>query len=225
MAHMLVVKNREMKDCQAATARTNLCQSTMTQEFETVADQSSFETLPPDWIQLWDNKGNYPYYFNVADTNIQYDFVLVHAKIAMKVARLVEDKENKLDLSEQDAFCGVPDDVCSAYRNTIISLDQVPSKQSSLPSKTSFGGYVNMSYSSSDEEKKRTTTMTPTTHLLLLILRPWQPRNPGQRNVARFGRSKCKTSPIHKVSWERILWSISKVMRSNLEKTHLSSKR
>jgi hypothetical protein len=59
MAQMLVAKNWQMKECHAATAKTDLRQLTMMEEFEAIADQVLAEALPPGWIRIWDNLGGH----------------------------------------------------------------------------------------------------------------------------------------------------------------------
>jgi hypothetical protein len=161
MAQQLVAKNRSMKERHESTKRMNYRQSTMTQEFDAVADRSvAVEPLPPlpeDWIRIWDNPNQQYYFYDTIHHDICKDLVYVHAKVALKAAKLAEEEIDS-DLSEQEDFVACPDDVCSSTRNTIISPDHVTSKshfRSVLPGnvETTHGGYVDMSKSSEDEKE------------------------------------------------------------------------
>jgi hypothetical protein len=148
---MLVAKNKEMKERVAATKSMNLRQSTMTQEFEAVADRAAtVEPLPPGWIRIWDNPGGRHYFFNTVDHDIQKDLIHVHAKVALNAVRLTEEGKKE---SDND----VPDAVGSASRNAIISPSPVLSrKRKSAPrdAPTTYGGTVDMSFTSSDDDEE-----------------------------------------------------------------------
>jgi hypothetical protein len=57
--------------------------------------------------------------------DIQKDLDHIHAKVALNSAKVMEEIENNLDLSEEEYFVAITDAVCSAYQNSIITLEQV----------------------------------------------------------------------------------------------------
>jgi hypothetical protein len=128
MAQQLVAKDQAMKECHKWTKRMNYRQSTMTQEFDAVANRSvEVEPLPPlpqDWIRIWDNPNQQYYFYNTDNHDICKELVYVHAKVALKAAKLAETGID-LDLSKEEDFVACPDDVYSSTRNTIISPDHV----------------------------------------------------------------------------------------------------
>jgi hypothetical protein len=138
-----------MKERAAATKSMNLRQSTMTQEFEAVANRlATVEPLPLGWIRIWDNPGGRHYFFNTVDHDIQKDLTHIHAKVALNAMKLTEEEKG----SDND----VPDAAASASRNAIISPSPVLSrKRKSAPrdARMTYSGTVDMSFTSPDDEE------------------------------------------------------------------------
>jgi hypothetical protein len=139
MIEQMAAKHQHMQHHHAEAS--SYRQSTMTQEFNSIADQAETDALPPGWRQQWDSNGNRPYYLNTIDYDIQLDVSKVHERAALSA---FVEKENK---PEQYANLVCPNGVLSGKNNTIS-----PSPVTNRNTKRYF------------ECKQAPSVMTPTTN-------------------------------------------------------------
>jgi hypothetical protein len=94
MVEQLVSQKRETQ--QRHHAASHSCLTTMTQQFGP-ADDLAKSSLPPGWIQMWDNPGNRRFFFNTLNHHIQYDVNVVMEKGALAAVQTTQTEAEDLD--------------------------------------------------------------------------------------------------------------------------------
>jgi hypothetical protein len=172
----------------------------MTQEFDSIVGAGK-GTLPPGWIQIWNNPGGRHYYFNTLDFDIQYGMLRVLERDVL-VAAAAKTEESSFNYEYI-----LPAGVVPSYHTTIspFSLSSKRSgrhssnlKMPAIPSKLcTCGGVLNIL--DTDDEESVSVTSVPVVPVALVARTNRKSQQPAKLQV------NCPQKSIPKVMYTTFL--------------------